>query len=264
MFWFKKKKIVFDCFTYDKAAHDVYPIRKAMPYYPEIIKKMPMASKVNDHSTNVQFDMPTMKACTGINGLYKQGAIIPFWTDYVCQPKRHAVENRSKLGLADFDAQQRLSEHPRIQYPGMFEDYINVKFGGVWHIREKTGIKVLQIPATYNLNNLNYSILIPPSLSYFDLQVQCNLQMFVRADSPDFTIYAGTPMLHLIPITENEVEWRRHIVSHADWVKIEGEVPVSFPQLGNDRYNRYKKLIRQKEQMDAMEAPKCPFGFGRK
>lgn len=264
MFWFKKKKVVIDCFTYDDAAFNLYPIRKAMPYYPDTLKQMPMAASTVDTSTNIQFTMPTMKACTGITGLYKHGAILPFWTDYVCQPKRAIFEKKSKLGLADGHAQRGLVEHQRIQFPGMFEDYVNVKFSGVWQIKEPTGLDVLLIPTTYNLNNYNYNFLIPPAMSYYDLQTQLNLQMFVRADSPDFTLYAGTPMVHLIPITEREVEWKKHLVTHEEWIKIQGKIPLSFPQLGGSKHIRYNKLVRQQQEMDAMEAPKCPFGFGRK
>jgi hypothetical protein len=263
MFWFKKKKIVMDCFTYDEAAYNLYPIRKAMPYYPDTIKQMPLTVKTTDKVTNVEFPMPTMKLCTGISGLYKEGAIIPFWTDYLCQPKRCIVEKKSRLGLADGDANHAIVEHSRIQFPGMFEDFVNVKFHGIWHVREKTGVNVLLIPATYNLNNLNYNFIIPPSLSYYDLQTQTNIQMFVRADSPDFTIMAGTPMIHMIPITENEVEWKRHLVSREEWMAVQGKIPLSLPQLALNRNARYKKLMKEKEAMDAMEKPKCPFGFGR-
>ena len=264
MFWFKKKKIVFDCFTHDRAAHDVYPIRKAMPYYPDTIKQMPPTVQVTDPNTNIDVPASTLKMCSGINGLYKQGAIIPFWTDYICQPHKAIVERNSRLGVADGYHQDRIHEHPRIQFNGMFDNYVNVKFNGVWQIKEKSGIKVLIIPATYNLNNFNYNFIIPPSLSYYDLQTQTNLQMFVRADCPDFTILAGTPIMHLIPITENEVEWRTHLISLEDWCKIEGDIPMSFPELGTgSRNNRYKKLMKEKEEMDKMEKSKCPFGFGK-
>jgi hypothetical protein len=88
--------------------------------------------------------------------------------------------------------------------------------------------------------------------------------MFVRKDSPDFTILAGTPMVHLIPITESEVEWKTHFVSFDEWCKVEGTIPQSFPEIGTgSRNNRYKKLMKEKEAMDKMEKSKCPFGFGR-
>jgi hypothetical protein len=260
MFWFKKKKVVFDCFTHDRAAHDIYPIRKSMPYYPEVIKQMPPTVTMTDPRTNNDVPASTMKLCSGINGLYKQGAIIPFWDDYICQPNKAIVEKKSRLGVSS----QEVHEHSRVQFPGMFDDFVNVKFHGIWHIKEKTGIKVLIIPATYNLNNFNNNFIIPPALSYYDLQTQTNLQMFVRKDSPDFTILAGTPMMHLIPITENDIEWKTHLVTFDEWCGVQGNIPLSFPEIGSgSRNTRYKKLMKEKETMDAMEKPKCPFGFGK-
>ncbi len=266
LFFFKKKKLVVDCFTHDRAAYELYPLRKATPYYPETIKKMPGFVKTQDKETNVDINIATIKQCTGITGLYKHGAIIPFWTDYVCQPHKCIVEKRSRLGVAEGMAQQTLTEHPRIQYPGLFDDFVNVKFQGVWNLSEPNGTKFIVMPAVYNLNNLNNNFIIPPALSYYDIQSQTNLQMFIRKDSPDFTILAGTPILHLIPLidSDRQVEYKTHLVDIEEWTRV-GQAPHNFPQLGAGVRNaRFRKLLKEKEEMDKMEKKsKCPFGFSK-
>lgn len=39
MFWFKRKKIIVDCFTYRKSVFELYKIRKSIHFYPDVIKK---------------------------------------------------------------------------------------------------------------------------------------------------------------------------------------------------------------------------------
>lgn len=264
MFWFKKKKLVVDCFTWDEAAFKVYPVRKAIAHFPEAIKKMPPFETMNDNNTNIEVPLATLKQCTGITGLYRYGAIIPFWRDYICQPHKALVEKNSAFGLLSGNKQP--DEHPRIQYRGMFENFTNVKITGVWNFVEPKGTKFIVMPAVYNLNNFNYNFISPPALTYFDLQAQCNLQLFVRNDSPDFTILAGTPMLHIIPLVDSdrEVEYKTHLVDVDEFTK-KGDVPWNFPEIGAGVRNlRYKKLMEEKEKMDKIEKQsKCPFGFGK-
>lgn len=264
MFWFKKKKLIVDCFTYDEAAFKVYPVRKALPFYPDVIKKMPATVSLQDNQTGIDVPLATIKQCSGISGLYKYGAIIPLWTDYICQPHKALVEKKSAFGLTAGNKQP--VEHPRAQYPGLFDNFVNVKITGVWNFVEPSGTKFIVMPAVYNLNNFNNNFIVPPALSYFDIQSQCNLQLFVRKDSPDFTILAGTPILQLIPLvdTDREVEYRKHLVGVEEFTK-KGEIPWNMPEVGvGVRNMRYKKMMEENKQMDKIEKKsKCPFGFGK-
>jgi hypothetical protein len=263
MFWFKKKTIVVDCFTWSEAAFKLYPVRKALPFYPDVIKKMPASVTMQDNQSNIDVPLATIKQCSGITGLYRYGAVIPFWVDYICQPKK-ALENKSAFGLSSSHGQ--LSQHPREQYSGLFDNFVNVKITGVWNFVEPTGVKFIVMPAVYNLNNFNYNFIIPPALSYFDLQSQCNLQLFVRKDSPDFTILAGTPILQIIPLVDNDrkVEYVNHLVDDKEFIK-KGDIPWDMPSLGTGvRTVRYKKLMDNNKKMNQIEKnSKCPFGFGK-
>jgi hypothetical protein len=263
MFWFKKKTIVVDCFTWNESAFKLYPVRKALPFYPDSIKKMPAAVTMQDNQSNIDIPIATIKQCSGITGLYRYGAIIPFWTDYICQPNK-SLEKQSSFGVTSLHG--HFSQHPRQQYPGLFEDFVNVKITGIWNFVEPTGVKFIVMPTVYNLNNFNYNFIIPPALSYFDIQSQCNLQLFVRKDSPDFTILAGTPILQIIPLVDNDqkVEYVKHLVDENEFIK-KGDIPIDMPSLGTGVRNvRYKKLMEENRKMDQIEnKSKCPFGFGK-
>lgn len=263
MFWFKTKKIVVDCFTYRQSVFDLYKIRKSVHFYPEVIKKMEPDAYVEDKATNIKVKIPTVKRCTGINSLYKHGAIIPMWMDYVCSPKT-AMENTSQLGVSDAWNMNLLSQHPRAQYEGLFDNWIQVKFNGVWNIQEKTGVQFLWQQAMWNMSNDVDKIILPPAITYYDWQCQTNLNAFVKKDAESFTILAGTPMIQIIPITENTVEYKCHLVSEQEWFT-KNTIPMDMPQISDGIRNlRWKKAKAAADKMDADEKKsKCPFGFGR-
>jgi hypothetical protein len=263
MFWFKRKKIIVDCFTYRQSVFDLYKIRKAIHFYPDYIKKMEPDVQIQDHATNVKVKIPTIKKCYGINTLYKHGAIIPFWIDYVCSPKT-AVDGTSKLGVSDHWNLKLINSHARSQYEGLLDNWIHLKFDGVWNIQEKTGVQFLWTAPFWNINNNVENYLVPPGITFYDWQCQTNLNMFVKRDAEPFTILAGTPMIHLIPLTDNEVEYKCHLVSEREHFS-KNSIPLDFPQITNGlRNNRWKKDKAAADKMDADEKKsKCPFGFGR-
>jgi hypothetical protein len=263
LFKFKKSKITVDCFTHVQAVYELYKIRKAILYYPDEIKSIPpWIDGPPDPKTNVKTPTPSIKQCTGIQELYKHGAIIPFWVDYYAQPKE-AVAHRSRLGTTDDWYMDRITEHPREQFPGFFENYVHIKFGGVWNLVDKTGTKFLWMPATWNLNNAIDNFIIPQAVTYYDTQPQTNLNMFIRKDAEPFHILSGTPIAQIIPLTDKEVDYKCHFVSIDEWER-KNTIPAGFSFTGGLRNNKYFKAVAKAKELDALEKKaKCPFGFGR-
>jgi len=265
IFNFKKSTITVDCFTHSRAAYELYTIRKAVRYYPETIKKMEPSIPIIDRESGITIQTPTLKKCTGLNGLYTKGAIIPLWMDFICEPKTHG-QDKSRLGLTDQNKVHSLQTHSHDQFPGMFDNYYHMKFGGVWNIVENTGIKFIWTPAIWNLeeHDLNDKIIIPYGLTYYDEQPQTNLNIFVKKDAPNFILKAGTPMIHIIPLTEKEVEYKCHLVDFETWVtknKIPPDLPMVYEGTRNARYRKEKAF---QDNIDKEEKKaKCPFGFGR-
>jgi hypothetical protein len=266
LFFFKKKKIVVDCFTYSDAAYQLYKIRKATVFYPEEWKKMSawVENPPIDRGTGIKIPMPTIKQCTGINKLYKQGAIIPLWLDFIMQPKT-AAEGKTKLGMTEPMFAERIIPHPRSQYPGFLENYIHVKISSVWNLVEKSGVNFVWLPALYNLNALAEHIIIPPAITYYDWQAQTNLNMFVHKNAPDMTLKAGTPMVQIVPMTDKEVEYKCHLVGFEEYTS-KNTIPQHFPSVMGVRNNRFMKDKATAERLDKLEQQesKCPFGFGKK
>jgi hypothetical protein len=268
MFFVKNKKVVVDCFTYVDVAYDFFKIRKALRYYPEIIKKMDpfvIEGARKDPRTNISITTPTIKMCTGLNLLYKHGAIMPFWTDVKICPKSY-LSNQSSIAMTEPWYQEKIHEHPKEQFAGMMEGYTHIKFIGVWNIQEKNGIKFTWNPAFWNMDVLNKNLLIPPGVTFYDNQCQTNINAFVRNDADDFILKAGTPLIHITPLTEKEVEYKCHLVSYEEWIK-KNQITLTYPNfVPGLRWNRVLKdraSSKEMDRLDAAENRKCPFGFGK-
>jgi hypothetical protein len=260
-FNFKKSKITVDCFTYSPAAYELYKIRSAKVYYPEHIKKLNSGINIQEPNTNIVYSRPTIKRCVGLNDLYKKGFIIPFWMDFICQPKEHA-ENKSALGTTDTWHQSNIVHHFPVQYPGVFTNYFHVKFRGPWHIKEKIGVDFLWNATTWNINNDVEKYIIPPAIINFTNNCETNLNIFFCKDLEPFTLSAGTPLIHIIPLSEKDVEVKCHLVSHQEWIS-KSPYPDDMPTVQDGtRLNRLRKDRQNAKELDQLENKgKCPFGF---
>lgn len=259
MFWFKKKKIVVDCFTNVDSVFDLYKIRKAAVYYPEDIKSMSPTTKIQHPNTKIDYTVSTIKMCNGINDMYKRGHIIPFWSDFISQPKRAWT---GEAAIAMMGDRFNYDSHPKDQYVGLYKDYMHVKIHSPWYFREKTGVRFLWKGADWNLHNFSRNFTIPSATLWFKDQGSTNINMFIHKDSDDFILKGGTPIIHLVPLTEDTVEFKCHLVDGKDMESFAG-IPPSYGMLKPGRYTNYVKEKALSHQLDEMEKQKCPFGFGR-
>lgn len=252
MFWFKKKKIVVDAFTVYRSVYDLYSIKPAVFYFPEQIKRLENSYIETDSTTNVEYKLPTIKKCLGILDLYKHGFILPMWTDFVCQPQK-AAENKCAPGL--MQSPFMFNVHDKRQFSGLFDDHIVMKLVSPWMFREKTGVKFLWTTPSWNRVHENNFSHLPAVVSY-EYQSQVNVNIFINKKSEDFILTSGTPMVHIIPLTEHKVEFRNHLVDIKDKEYQKLDIPYEYSSLRPDRYKRW---VKEKTNQQT----KCPFGFGK-
>jgi len=263
-FFFKKKKVVVDCFTADDSVYNLYKIRRAIVYYPDEIKKLPSEFLLPFMNSNIDVPVPSLKRCTGISEWYKHGAIIPLWLDFICDPEKHQA-GRAPLGITDHHYLHQLENHSPIQWQDMFNDFFHIKFINPWRFRENGGIKHVWVSAFYNLQKHLDNFVIPPGIMWWDFQNQANINTFIRKNSKPFTIIAGTPLIHMIPITEKEVKYKTHLVTQQELDKIK-IIPNTFSSLGSSsRNNKFFKARDEANRLDELESKfrTCPFGFGK-
>jgi len=259
MFWFKKKKIVVDCLTNIDSVHELYKIRKAAVYYPEDIKSLTPNTRVKHPQTNIEYDISTIKKCNGINEMYKRGFIMPMWTDFICQPKSAAAGN-SAIGM--MPRHFSYESHPRDQFTGLYNNYTHVKLESPWLFKEKTGVRFIWKPADWNIHKFSKNFVIPTAVLWFNDQSSTNINMFIDTNSDDFTILGGTPMIHMLPLSEDNVEIKCHLVSPEE-MNSSLAIPLSYGAIKSGRYNNYVREKSLSEELDKKEKGKCPFGFGK-
>jgi hypothetical protein len=256
MFWFKRKEIVVDCFTIHRSVYELYKPHYSIKYFPADIKKIPKSFKYIDDSTKIEYDGSTIRSCIGLIEHYKHGITLPMWTDFICQPKT-AVAGETAIGLMGNPFY--FSSHPKNQYPGLYEDHIHVKLGSPWLFREKTGVRFLWNQATWNLSEHWKHFLVLPGTVSYDVQGQTNVNIFIDKNSENFKLTAGTPLVHITPLSENKVKIKTHLVSYEEHQKI--SVPEDYMMVPGGR--RYLKYISDKKREHERDSPKCPFGFGK-
>ena len=254
MILFKKKKIVVDCFTYVRSVYELYSIKPAIHYFPEEIKRVPNYYDAVNPRTNISMPASTIKRCLGIIELYKHGAIIPMWTDSKFVPSNWETK---KGAIFLIDNGFELTLHNTQQFPGLYVDYLPCKFGSPWRFREKNGVQFTWNPPFFNIHNTMKNFLIPPGVTSYKYQSETNINIFVNRKSEDFMVEAGTPMVHIIPITDSEVVYKNHLVDMNEFFKV--GIPPEWGQLVPNRYNRWVRAQKEIEERKG----KCPFGFGK-
>lgn len=257
-FKIKPTKIVVDCFTYQRSVYELYKIRKAISYFPEDIKNISRYTEVVNPTTNITQKISTIKGCNGLTEHYKTGFIVPFWTDAVFQPKSFS-EGKSALGLMPKD--YNFDTHPPAQYPGLFDGWVHAKLHSPWKFKEKTGVRFSWNGALWNTHKHSKNFLVAPGTLWFDTQATAHVNVFINKDVDRFELDAGTPLVHVVPISDLQVEVKCHLVSIEEWIDVE-PIPMEYNGMSINRWGRYWKELQKSKELDKQER-KCPFGFGK-
>ncbi len=131
IFFFKKNKIVVDCFTANSGVQQLYPIASANKFYPEGWKKHPAYIKQKIYPGNPEssltVDAPTIKKCPGFIDLFNNGFIIPSWSDFGVE-----INSRGEF-LHHTAGELKIEKHASWQiWDGLYSDYGHIKIGSPW------------------------------------------------------------------------------------------------------------------------------------
>jgi len=238
LFIFKKSKIVLDCFTSNKNVLEFTPIDKAIKFYPEWLKNTP---KFLDKTF---YPASTIKNCTGIIDYYKQGFMIPLWTDLSIN-----VQNRSyQWQFADYKSEAK--EHNSAQWDTYVsaQNYGHLKLISPFKIISKNDIDFHFTKPFWNFEPKS-SYYIPSGNVNYKYNHSTEINMFIDlTENKVINIDLGTPLAHIIPLTDKEVILKHHLISDEEYKNL----PVIHTFVNS--YSKYKKLVQNKES-------KCPFGF---
>ena len=125
-----------------------------------------------------------------------------------------------------------------------------------WILKEKTGCNFAYIKETWgSLDNDDYHrVTVLPAVVNFKYQHHLHINAFIPDAKNTYSIKLGTPVVHLIPMTENDVEFKSHSLFENEFNAL--KTSTSFPTVSGG-YNFAKNKSEEREN----EKKKCPFHF---
>lgn len=238
-FWFKRKKIILDCFTSNSLVYDRHKPEKATNVLPGWFKGL-----------NAQAPNPNLKHCIGFKELFKHSISLNMWTTFRCK-----VDTQGKGWTWESGDPIVVSKHLPEDY-GHFlntNDYGHLKISTPWSLKTSKYIKFAWVDASWCRDTHDY--FFPNAVIDFFYQHGVELNTFINMKgSPySFKIESGQPLVFLIPLTEDSVEIKTHLLTDSEMHRYRAK-----EVLGRRRYQIRKKhtdrLVSQQK--------KCPFGFG--
>jgi hypothetical protein len=244
IFIFKKPVLNVDCYTYTQHIIDLFPIQQSSKFFPGWWKELPKTY------TNGSDEYSTMKYCEGFTSHYKNGFIMPLWTDLDID----VYNNRYTWKSANY---VKISEHDHMQR-GKFLDkmeYGHLKISSPWLIKCKQNTPFLFQPTFWNFDNPD-QLLIPPGTLDFKYQHATHINAFVHysLQQTRIRLSAGQPMIQMIPLTDKKIKLHLHCISEQEFEKNQIH-KCHFIR----NYRKIKQLMMKKEKQTS-----CPFGFGKK
>ena len=244
MFFFRRPKLVLDMFTLHQNLIQSAPIEKSTKFFPEWWQKLPK----NSVDMGGTFPIGTMKFCKGFLDYYRNSFTIPLWSDLaiiVNEDKQYSWQFADRVSIA--------SQHPERQHEGFMPhtQYAQMKLVSPWYGRMKEKINWVWTSPAWNFIKPE-QLIIPPGVVDFKYQCSTNINLFFSIEKPmNLIIPFGQPMVHITPMTEKNVEIRRHLVSKEEIDRISSiQNEVVF-------LNKYSTVSKNIEKF-----AKCPYTGG--
>lgn len=242
-FWFKKPKVILECFTTEELVYEYAKIDKAVKFFPDWWKK----------TKKIENNYYTIKNCTGILDFYQKGITMPLWANLnISLNGDGTFEWRSSNHVMKFES------HDRLQFSRFSENVgYNIKIMTPWAFRTKNVKYFIMSDPIYNHRNLINYMTIMPGVLEFKYNLDMNVNFFLtESQKTHIEIDAFTPLLILHPLFEESVEIKNFLVSEKEMSKI------YYSNRFIDFSNLQKRHASKKKIVDYVEnKSKCPFGF---
>lgn len=217
IFFFRKKKVILDCFTYNKASYELFKIDYARKFYPDWWKKLPVATPHPKQPKDLTAG--TMKGCAGIIDYYKSGFIIPLWTEAIIETGPiGSTYLRVALSDPSADSEQHGASQRGEYLPNT--KFSHVKLNSPWLIEATDTTQFVMTKPIWNFDDPT-EFIVPPGALNFYYQHSSNVNLFFKHKQQEHKIHLdpGIPIVHLIPQTEKRIEIRTHYLSKNEWLQ---------------------------------------------
>lgn len=227
MGFLRNKPVRVDCYTYHKPSYDVFPIEKSIGVKPNLASG-------------------GLKRCIGLQNLYKQGFVMPLWTDV----RIEMGEVGNPFWSAESaDAATQVKNHPNEQFGAVIntDKYQNFKIMSPWAVHCTEEVKFLLSPPLWQFDTLPEDVKVLNGVTDFKYQHSTNF-IFLRKKELqpiDFTLHCGTPLYQFIPLTERKIDLRVHLVTPQEWhLRSENANRISF----KNNYLKVKSFLNKRNK----------------
>jgi len=252
-FWFKRKKLVLDCMTFNNQICELFPIAPAIEHMPHWFKGLPAMVEHQFRQPGqpvVKTQLPSMKYCSGFKDFYARSFVLPSWSDYeFFVDEQGRIESSNVINMGDYQS------HNPNQWGRGFMGMASVKLNSPWRMRSAKGLYWTWVPAQHHRSPPDIQVL--SGMTEWFYQNESNVNILLPKPTEDgqkavYEIQAGEPLVHLVPQTEAEVEVRNHVVDMLEWEKIK--------PWHHSRFHSYLKTRAMVEKKDAEQASSktCP------
>lgn len=256
MFFFKKKKIVLNCFTNRQDVFEYAKIAHAKKFYPDWWKKIPKLINVPNTLSGKKnmehlIPRPTMKNCSGMTKCYQHGVIIPLWSDlsiFVSDKSKNYYEYL----FADLASEIQVHTAEQRGEFAAEEKYSHFKIVSPWFLTCDEEIDWVWMEPTWSDVEPDRITLLP-GIMEFKYQHSTNINFLVQRENQNKQIILkhGRPMAQLIPLSDREIDLRLHKLTEQEFNDLsKKQKSVAF----HGKYEKIKKIKKSQT---------CPFGFGK-
>ena len=230
---FKRREIVLDCITNAAHAYDYAPIRRASKFLPSWWMDLPPNPKIEGDL----FTPLNMRGCPGFSDLYSVGVMMPMWSDL-----RIDLAPNGEYRYQYSDSISSAEAHGEEQR-GRFAEggkYSHIKLAAPWLFKTKDDIGWLMLPAFYNNEDPAQYLTCLGALNFvYQHAVNVNLLMPLSPDRKLIEFKHGSPLAHLVPLTDKKIKIRNHLVDESEWRRLSGKHRrISFSR----NYHAIKKV----------------------
>ena len=208
MGWNRKNKIEF--FNSESSALDNFPIIESKNLKLKWVKRVreDFQNQIEE-GTDKNPEFKHLSRCPGIFDLFKYGYIIPLLKDIIIKPKGKEFQfmypdnvAHSSFGI-DWQSTELIAKSP------WSADFI-IKIDTGWHVIAPKGVKFLLLPIAYpdTFTFTSTTGILDPSIA-----TEINFQMYWNSTESETIIRAGTPLGHLIPLSEKKYDMVQRIMN---------------------------------------------------
>lgn len=212
--FFKTKPLHVECFTKSHNISELYPIKRAFHYVPDWWKRLDKSHYQTHSITGKPYEFPTMKTCGGFVELYKNGLILPLWTDI------DFFVNKENFSYHSPNHEFSIKTHNSVEHGNNFSDYHHAKILSPWLLRETTGVGFLWVPCTWSHLTAAPKVNVLPAAIDYKHQYTTHVNCFIDRTDGQFRLEAGMPLVQIVPMSDRPVKLSTHILDEVEWVKL--------------------------------------------